>query len=338
MLDVVRISAIVAVVGIHCLAPAATAESAPWTLVVFRSMLNVAVPVFIMISGALNLAPVAMRNGAWPFLRSRFARLIPATIVWTLVYGVVINGVVLGRDLTPERLGKEALMGDQSPQLYFLWLIMGLSIITPVLGSFVAHSKARAWAATGVSLAWGLFVYLAPNAFEAVGQPTGVISGAVLTYWIFYVGHYLAGHVAFAHPVRRRLAPAVLALGIALLVALGVCGGLGIENEGWGKLVSGNYRSPLNVGASFALVAGLLAVSRGWEVSDRVKGVLRRLGDASFGVFLCHFVVLIGVRLLVPGLDSSGTLSCVGAWVLVLGLSWAVSLIAARIPCVRAVF
>lgn len=126
MLDVVRISAIVAVVGIHCLAPAATAERAPWALVVFRSMLNVAVPVFIMISGALNLAP------------------------------------------------------------------------------------------------------------------------------------------------------AVLALGISLLVVLGVCGGLGIENKGWGKLVSGNYRSPLNVGASFALVAGLLAVSREWEVSDRVQGVLRR--------------------------------------------------------------
>lgn len=73
-----------------------------------------------------------------------------------------------------------------------------------------------------------------------------------------------------------NLAPAVLALGISLLVVLDVCGGLGIENEGWGKLVSGNYRSPLNVGASFALVAGLLAVSREWEVSDRVQGVLRR--------------------------------------------------------------
>lgn len=58
MLDVVRISAIVAVVGIHCLAPAATAENAPWAFVVFRSMLNAAVPVFIMISGALNLAPL----------------------------------------------------------------------------------------------------------------------------------------------------------------------------------------------------------------------------------------------------------------------------------------
>lgn len=45
MLDVVRISAIVAVVGIHCLAPAATAENAPWAFVVFRSMLNAAVPV-----------------------------------------------------------------------------------------------------------------------------------------------------------------------------------------------------------------------------------------------------------------------------------------------------
>lgn len=118
-------------------------------------MLNVAVPVFIMISGALNLAPVAMRNGAWPFLRSRFARLIPATIVWTLVYGVVISGVVLGRDLTPERLGKEALMGDQSPQLYFLWLVMGLSIITPGLDSSGALSCAGAWVLV-LGLSWAL--------------------------------------------------------------------------------------------------------------------------------------------------------------------------------------
>src|SRR5690606_3922411 len=85
ILDVIRIVAIIGVVTVHVIADHVDPDS-PTAVLLLRSILAIAVPAFVMMSGALNLDPAAMRHGTGTFLGRRLRRLVPATIVWTAVY------------------------------------------------------------------------------------------------------------------------------------------------------------------------------------------------------------------------------------------------------------
>src|SRR5690625_7658779 len=47
---------------------------------------------------------------------------------------------------------------------------------------------------------------------------------------------------------------------------------------------------------SLALVISVLSLGRTWRVGERTEHMLRRVGDATFGVFLVHFAVLMLLR------------------------------------------
>ncbi|NKX51695.1 hypothetical protein HER39_14210, partial [Arthrobacter deserti] len=78
---------------------------------------------------------------------------------------------------------------------------------------------------------------------------------------------------------------------------------------------------------------------RGWQPGPRTGSVLRKLSDASFGVFLCHYLILLWLTFAVfpsPGAPSVGLLAL--KFVLAAAGAFAVSLAAARVPGLRAVF
>ena len=107
-LDILRIVSIVGVVAIHSFGELAgddDARSQPDWLP--AAIIDIAfiwvVPVFVTISGALVLAPRAHAEGAKAFYRKRALRLLPALVVWHLVYIFIGNYLILGRELQPAR-------------------------------------------------------------------------------------------------------------------------------------------------------------------------------------------------------------------------------------------
>lgn len=336
VLDGVRIAAIAMVVAIHCLGDAAVASPPSAIAQLLQAFMIVAVPLFIMISGALNLGREAFAKGDAGFLEARFSRLVPATIVWSLVYGIVVNGMILGHELTADRLIPEALLGEQSPQLYFLWLIMGLYLISPFVSQVVSRSRESAFWVMFGALAFNLGIYLVP-AFAPEGTPQ-LIASSILTYWIFYVGYYAAGHYFSVYLLSRAASFVCIAASLLMLGVVAYARVAGLPQSGFSSLIHPNYRSPLVVAASFALYAGIMSFGEGMQVSDRVRRRLRLLANSSFGVFLVHFIVLIAMRALVPALDVPNVWAGLAMWVLVLPLSWALSIGAAKVPGLRRIF
>ena len=115
-LDAVRFTATIAVVAVHVLAPLFTPES-PSALLSLRALLATAVPAFIMISGALNLAPRAMRHGTARFLDHRLRRLLPAAIFWTAFYIVVIKILILPNEYGASDVVVDLLSADSYAHL-----------------------------------------------------------------------------------------------------------------------------------------------------------------------------------------------------------------------------
>lgn len=154
-LDVLRIIAILAVVSIHVFGLILGKEDLRGTRTWhFGVILNVGmkwcVPVFVMVSGALLLRPRMHAAGPGQFLRKRAVRLVPAIIVWHLVYLLLVRRWMFGDQSEPAAILVQFFDGRIYTALYFLWLILGLYFVAPVLSAFLAGGGHRRGVATAL--------------------------------------------------------------------------------------------------------------------------------------------------------------------------------------------
>ncbi|GAB3975226.1 acyltransferase family protein [Plantactinospora veratri] len=156
--------------------------------------------------------------------------------------------------------------------------------------------------------------------------------------WWPYVGYFLAGWALHRVVLGRRglLLAGVLAV---LLMAEAVWQwGVSPEHRWLQTLLPVGYLGGTVAVAAICLF--LLAVGIGARVtpSERSGRLLVRLSDASFGVFLVHLLVLELLRQTVPEVAEGRSLPLMlGAYLVILVVSFAASLGAARVPYLRAI-
>jgi surface polysaccharide O-acyltransferase-like enzyme len=333
-LDRLRLWAILAVVVIHAIGTA-TRESgtgwhtAPWW---FANFINSAclwcVPVFVMVSGALMLDP-SRRAYGHHFLRRRMSKILVPLAFWVGVY-LVFQRQFYGIDLSWSDTWKSLASGDPFLQLYFLFIVAGLTLLTPVLRRLITHSSRRELQVfTAVALGFGL----AEHAFRELG---GGSLNAV-TRCLPYVGYYLAGHLLATATISPRQQQLARRLAVVGWLATAFGSGFLAAYYGWttGGYFLYDYLSPTVMLMSLALFVG----ARGWRPKRISVRRLRQYGGATFGVFLIHPLLLFPVMRaldLPDGHDISRTV----AWAVPIALvvcvvSGAISLVLCKVPGVR---
>lgn len=327
-------------VTIHSTGSTAAAEDAPTDPVGVAAIFvdvasHWAVPVFVLVSGALNLDPGRYR-GAKDFLRRRTLRLVPAIVFWHLWYiGVRL---LRGDSLTAPDVAHRIYVGELFTQLYFFWIVLGLSLITPLLMPLLQR-----WGRHGAAVLGG--VALAATIVAAAARaPLDHVHTALL-WWLPYLGYYVLGWVL--REVRLRGGWLVLAVAVTIGLAVLLPWQWGGDSAPeWLQAVA-----PVSYyGAGMALYSiGIFVVAHGLLAPDGVLGRLahppaigigRAIGDATMGIFGFHMTVL-------AVLDATGFLGgyepAPNGWVLaarvllVAGVSIAVVLPLRRVPVVRKV-
>jgi surface polysaccharide O-acyltransferase-like enzyme len=343
-LDALRIVAIAGVLAIHTIGHLINnrgLRGGPewWAAVSIDIGSRWVVPVFVMVSGALVLAPRAHAGGPADFYRKRFVRILPAMVVWHLVYLFLVRIGLDGWHPNRRLLAVQIIDAKVYTALYFLWLIAGLYVIAPVLVPFLREGgRRRALITAGVALAWTMVTLMIPGVTALLGAPRPIELGA-WTMWWPYVGYFLAGWAL--HTLVLRRAHAVLAVvAAALMLAEGIYRYGHRGGHRWlDAFVPVSYLGLSTAIASICLFLAAVAAGAAWTPSPQVLTWLKRLSDASFGVFLVHLLIYEVIRLTVPvvaAADSLGVLLAAFASVLV--ASFAVSLGAARVPYLRTVF
>ncbi|WP_040155456.1 acyltransferase [Mobilicoccus massiliensis] len=299
------------------------------------------VPAFVMASGAMLLDPGRF-SGTGAFLRRRALRLVPALVVWHVVYaGVVVR--LTGR-FAPSELLQAALVGKLYTALYFFWIVLGLALLTPLLVPWVASVGTREVGAAGVVLA---AMPAAAMAIVPVAPESEAWVRTAVTWWVPYLGYYLLGYA-----VRRARLRAWV--GVASIV--GFAGG-----SAW---VVWQWRQPAGVGAvlehyqpaesyfhpAVAVAACSAMYLSRWIIRPGAAGALfarprmarlgRAFGAATLGVFAVHQLVLYVVERM-PWLGGGAVASTpeqlVARCVVVFVGAYAAALIGGRIPGVRRV-
>lgn len=176
-LDVTRVVAVIGVAAIHVFGamvsdPALQGSRLWWAAVAIDIGFIWVVPVFVMISGALILEPRQFARGTMSFYRRRLGRLAPALVFWSVFYFVLVRSGLSGLPITREALASFVLDGRPYTHLYFLWLIIGLYAIAPVLAAFLGdggHRRAVIFASVVLSVT--VITGISSSFLTAMGQP-----------------------------------------------------------------------------------------------------------------------------------------------------------------------
>ncbi|WP_243742436.1 acyltransferase [Actinorugispora endophytica] len=343
-LDIARVAAMVAVVLLHAVAPVVTWDYTElgsvtwWTGNVVDSLVRWCVPVFIMISGALLLAP--RREGLRSFYQRRFSRIGLPLLAWSAFYLAV--DLFHERSIDwPEALSR-VLSGSPATHLYFLFVLAGLYALTPFLRVITQHATTRTlWWFAALMSALGMADQLISD-FDGAGSPNAV------TRFLPFVGYYVLGYLLRETTLSRRGTWAVAGLFAASTAAtVALVGAVAISHQEWNTQAAYtyDYLSPTVMAMSVAVFLLFQQLGSRWPrftAGDRDTGPARRrlkaVSDLSFGVFLVHLIVLRELRSLtgIPDHPVAMVATVLGQTLAVLVVSFAVTALLRRIPGLRA--
>lgn len=335
-----RVVAIVGVVAIHVsglvVSADALAEKPVWWLAhVLNSGSRFCVPLFVMVSGALLLRP-SRPETARDFFRRRLDRLLPALLVWYLVY-ILFSRFVVGNDHSVGEVLALVLAGRTYTALYFFWLILGLYLATPALRKLLAGLDGPQLLAAGALLTTLAVASGTTNAFvHRFSSVDTTATPNALTYWIPYVGYFVLGAALSHGPVARQVAPWAGGV-LALATTVSVLETTGRTPSFLGWLAPVDYFGPFVAVATVALF--LLGASLLHPVSEPASRdrVVQSLGGLTLGVFAVHLIVLYGLQRVV--VDEGVVPRSVPALVVLLAgtvaISFAIAWVLSRVPGLR---
>lgn len=269
-----------------------TAGTFNWkVLMTYNAMTRWCVPMFAMLSGAFLLDPKKSVRLRDIFLKY-ILRILIALLVWGTLYALVDYGYVGGRFTWSGVLNAlyHVFWADTHHHFWFLYIMLGLYLITPILRAFVRGASRG-------DLHWFflitfLFASLLPM-FQTFfpGQlalPIAWMKRMDIQLILGYAGYYVAGYYLKNYTLGR--------ISEFIIYLLGV---LGCVATLWGTYAMGtsvvlDYHAPnivLMSIAVFVLFRYVLGISDERSRRQRLVGV----AHITFGIYLVHefFVMLL---------------------------------------------
>jgi surface polysaccharide O-acyltransferase-like enzyme len=300
-IDVIRFIAITMVIVLHCtefpyqfLNPQVSSlDILNWFTDDFYSAIGMlGVPLFVMLTGALLLNPNRDDEPLKVFYRKRLDRIALPFIFWTVVY-FAWAFTVLGRPLTLFSIGQGLLNGSYF-HLWYIYLLMGLYAVTPVLRVLIKHLDRK------------LFTYLLVLWFAGTVTTPFIHTFTDFRYqpftWVFFdgVGYFLLGTYLLYSKTKRSRSALIFILGI-----LGAVAGEWLLTATLGKTYTGyfhNYMNPTIIIASVALFT--LLISMDFSSIGKHKKTSRTLhwvSENTLPLYLIHMIVLVTLSVNVFG-------------------------------------
>lgn len=291
-LEVLRLVACILVVGVHV--SAFNLEQVPVESLNFKVMNGLdclsilGVPLFVMISGALFLAP-SYEVTVKKFYTRKIPRIVFLYFFWLLFYNVVNfleNGTVWNFTNVKKQIVLESLLGKGMYHMWYLPMLAVLYLLTPFLKSFAAdRKKCMLFCALGFA-----YSILLPTALKFEFPYRTIVESLYnqfdCPFFGGYVTYYVLGHALHEY-VPKLSAQKKAALGLGGVIAMGieiaVCNVWSVKTG----IMSTILNTPFSVTAFIGAAAIFLLLRDG--VSGRKQEELSgKLAGLTLGIYLIH--------------------------------------------------
>ena len=278
--DYLRGLAIMAVILIHVTAPTALAEETGG--IIFNQITRFGVPVFVFLSGwGLTIAESYEKSAYYlSFLKNRLKKLLPAYIVWNLIYYLFAN-LVEGESIPIREFIRGLFLGMNYPHLYFVPLIVLFYVAYPLL----TRLGDNLW---GVALTFSITMtslIVQPNLAEGFTQNQNPLN------WLFYFvfGIWIAQHhEALKSKLNKYWVLILLTISIIVIV---------LEPMGLAADTILEQTRPSIVFFSILIILLNIVFPNWLKPFERI---LNPLSDYSFPIYLSHYIFIRLYRILFP--------------------------------------
>lgn len=260
-----------------------------WTSNIYNSISRTAVPLFVMLTGALLLQPNKVDEPLRVFFKKRWNRVGIPVLFWGAIF-FAWDFTVKGQAITLTYVLQGMLAGPYV-HFWYVYLLVGLYLITPLLRVLVAHADWRIiryflalwFVGTGIIPLLTLYVNISPQAIwfrDNVFVLTGI------------VGYFILG----AYVAKLRLRSSILYLALLLSSVWTIVGTyflVGTIGEKFSTffLDASNFSVII---ASVALFLILAAIPNQAIETKLPRGsrALRVISENSLPLYLFHVIIL----------------------------------------------
>ena len=323
-LDLVKVIAIFLVIANHCVDNVTAAQrSEPWYNLwgsFYNTFSRPSIPLFVMVSGIL-LMPVKMKMGE--FYTKKISRLIIPFLFWSILYNLfpwltgllnldpsVIN--IFFKWVEPTQELMPALKNIAmipftftyfDVQMWYVYMLIGLYLYIPIFSAWVEKStKNEQRIFLGI---WFISMFIPYLRNYLVNNLWGVCSWnefGMFYYFAGFSGYLLLGYHLVKHPLqisnRSRYLLATLSFVIGYLVTF-----VGFKNI---TAIPGQSEAMVELFFTFcspnaALMSfGLFIALQNIEFKGgRMSQLIVKVSEATFGIWMCHYLFVGPVYLLV---------------------------------------
>ena len=287
-IDLIRVVAVFQIVLVHLSYVIFFKEevlSANWRAANFYdSFSRMGVPLFFMVSGFLLLGKT---EPIVDFFRKRFVKVGIPTLFWSVAYLLWSVEAYTDGTMSPLRVALSMLkvmyLGDVEIHLWFLYILIGVYLVVPILRVYVSTASRRDL--MYFVAIWFLATPLLELAQRLIGFPTTLVVPVVTGYVGYFVMGYLLADVKLDN--RGRL---LSALGCIIAIAVTYFGtNLLSAQNGPIDAYLYSYFSPATVLAS---ICGFLLLKDLGSNPGKFAKIIRTVSATSFGIYLIHIFVV----------------------------------------------
>jgi surface polysaccharide O-acyltransferase-like enzyme len=250
---------------------------------VIKQLTPFSVPVFLVVSG--YFIAFASRAGlSWKMVRMRIRDLLIPYLIWSVV--VMALDTVFGTRFSLGQIVVNLLVGNASPVYYYVPLICQLFVLSPFLVPLIRSSNWKKVLAAAGLLQILLMVFQYLCIFGIFSVNINWFFGNLVFF--FALGVALNFHLDEIRAwIHRRRFYWLAALGVFALLAV-------IETEVYFRLELGDYRGGVQtLAATLYTLSFLLVFIEFDRLQFRYAGLLGKIGQKAYGIYLMHPVVLL---------------------------------------------
>lgn len=301
--DLMRIITIFAVVVFHICNnrwyPAYLESLSEWHIInFFVSCLRWCVPVFFMLSGAIFLDPNYKLSFKKLYTKS-IPRILCALIFWSIAYRLLspITASLLGyKEFAIDdihRIYSEIFLGTPWHHLWFLYPLLAMYILTPLLRVFTANAKKEHF------IYFLILYFIFGSIIPVINARYDINISFSISELYSYTGYFIAGYFFSKYDLTKIETRILYILGSAAIFGTYIVSTIsGIENGGPATQYFDRTAPNTMLGALFVFVLVKNIVNNSPKiVKYQNNKYITLLANCGFGIYLVHdfFNVILNI-------------------------------------------